>query len=45
MPADADSVFFDNERLWRHFLAPDPTWSADLRWPAAAVTAGARGAM
>lgn len=37
--ADADSLFLDDEKLWRRFQTPDPTWSADLRRPA--PTAGA----
>jgi len=30
-PADSDSVFFEDEQLWRNLLPPDPSWSAELR--------------
>lgn len=29
-PADADSVFLEDEQLWRNLLPPDPSWSAEL---------------
>jgi len=30
-PADTDSVFFEDEQLWRNLSPPDPSWSAELR--------------
>ena len=30
VPADADAVFFDADRLWQQLQPPDPAWSAQL---------------